>query len=317
MGPQIRKYLKRKLLTGLVKDTSYLILNCLPDKPFVQFKYWVQTGRQLNLGNPALFSEKIQWIKLYDRPYLKSQCADKYRVRDYIKSKIGEEYLIPLIMASDKPNDLIKMHDRLPNDFIIKTNHTSGHNIIVKDGLMSFQGREEKFDLKHIVELLDGWLKKKFNKIHREWEYGNIKPMFLVEELIGDGTGNKVLNDYKIHCFHGRPRYIQTIFERYEGVKETWFDVQWNVLDASYFSDEKKIIDKPTKLDEMLEISRTLSENFIYVRVDLYLVGPKIYFGELTFHPYGGFMIFSDLKWDKRLGNEIKLPIGRRLQYST
>jgi hypothetical protein len=141
----------------------------------------------------------------------------------------------------------------------------------------------------------------------REWEYKKIKPCIIVEKLLQDESKNDILNDYKIHCFNGKPLYIQTIFDRNTEVKEDWYDINWNLLDVYYFSPIKKHIPKPKVLNELLKLSAILSKDFSYVRVDLYISQNKIYFGELTFHPYGGFMKFRPQEFDKILGDQLIL----------
>jgi hypothetical protein len=125
--------------------------------------------------------------------------------------------------------------------------------------------------------------------------------------LIADNSGNALLNDYKIHCFHGEPLFIQMINDRTEGVKETWYDTDWNYLNIWYFSSKNKVLQRPNSLDEMLLFAKKLSKPFPYVRIDLYDTPNGILFGEYTFRPYGGYMKWNDEKWDIKLGELIDL----------
>lgn len=272
--------------------------NSLSDRKFIQKVYKKYLGREIDLKNPKLFTEKIQWLKLNDRRDLYTQCADKYLVRNYIESKIGSAYLIPLLFVSKRYKD-IKIED-LPNiPFIIKTTHDSGGTFLVQD--------INKFNFKSIRREIKERLNKNFYLTNREWEYKNIRPRIIIEELLKDDSGNKQLNDYKIYCFHGEPKFIQTIFDREIETKEDWYDTDWNLLDVSYYSTNKKNIKKPKLLKELLKIAKILSEDFPYVRVDLYISNEQIYFGELTFRPYGGFMKFKPESFDLELGKYLDL----------
>lgn len=273
-------------------------VNKLTDKELIKMKYKEYLSRDVNLENPKLFTEKIQWLKLNDRNNLYTKCADKYLVRGYIKEKIGQEYLIPLIFMTEDYSEINQR--KLPNyPVIIKTTHDSGGTFIIQD--------KTTFDFKSLRKELAKRLKQNFYLLNREWEYKNIKPRIIVEKLLQDDSGNDQLNDYKIYCFHGKPMYIQTIFDRGIETKEDWYDTNWNLLDVYYFSPIKKHVEKPKLLKELLNIAEKLSQDFPYVRVDLYVSSNKIYFGELTFRPYGGFMKFVPESFDAELGHYLNL----------
>lgn len=278
----------------------------LPDRIYLKRKYKNKVGVKLNLNKPVTFTEKIQWLKLYDKNPLYVICADKVKVREYVKTRIGEEYLIPLLHVSSKPSEI--PFDKLPAEYIIKANNSSGQNLIIKDEKVNSFEDLHPFKKSEIIATLESWIKSKFYLINREWEYKNIKPKILVEKLLRDESGNSALNDYKIHCFEGKPVYIQTLFDRIDGgLKETWYDLEWNLLDIYYVTPDKKNVTKPDNLAEMFEISAKLAQGFKYVRVDLYNVNNRIYFGELTFRPYGGFMKFKPEKWNFKFGDLIQL----------
>ncbi len=273
-------------------------MNKLSDEEFIQLKYRNYFSKNADLIHPKSFTEKIQWLKLNDRRELYTQCADKYLVREYVKKKIGSEYLIPLLFVTADYEDINK--DNVPKiPHIIKTNHDSGGTFIVKN--------KENADFIAIRKELKKRLDKNFFYTSREWEYKNIKPKIIIEKLLEDDSGNHQLNDYKIYCFHGRPMFIQTIFDRGEKTKEDWYDVNWNLLNVYYFSSNKKYVKKPKLLNKLLNISKILSQDFPYVRVDLYISNNQIYFGELTFRPYGGFMKFVPESFDTELGKYLIL----------
>nr|WP_319512548.1 ATP-grasp fold amidoligase family protein [uncultured Draconibacterium sp.] len=279
----------------------------MSDRAYIISQYRKVFGINPNLKNPDSFTEKMQWLKLYDKNPLYPICADKYKVRDFVKERIGEDFLIPLLYATDQPKNI--PFEKLPAEYIIKTNHTSGYNMIYNNGKISFFGKDYKFDKTQIISTLSRWLNKNVFYQNREWEYKDIPPKILIEELLHDESNNDLLNDYKIHCFNGKPCYIQTIFDRNEGVKENWFDTDWKPVDLYYFSANKKQIEKPGNLSELLNVAEKLAKDFNYVRVDLYSINKKILFGELTFHPYSGLMKFQPQEWDKKLGDLLKLPI--------
>jgi hypothetical protein len=272
----------------------------IPEKLFIKRTYKKLLGVYPDLEHPRTFSEKIQWLKLNDRTPLHTICADKYKVREYIKEKIGEEYLIPLVFETRKVNNICA--ENMPDyPVIIKTNHGSGGIFVVKD--------KNHTDFNKIQQQLKVTLKSNYYYLGKEWEYKNIKPRLIVERLMTDNSGNDLLNDYKIHCFNGKPIYIQTLFDRKTEIKETWYDVDWNQQSFRYYSDKSKDVEKPICLKEMLKVASELSKYFVYVRVDLYVVNGNIYFGELTFHPAAGFMKWDPQEWDLKLGSKLKLPI--------
>jgi len=282
-----------------IRDFYYFSkLKNLTDEEFIKLRYKINLNKEINLLEPILFTEKIQWLKLNDRNILYTQCADKYLVREYVERKIGSKHLIPLIFDTKNYQD-IKSSNLSEYPLIIKTTHDSGGVFIAED--------KNSIDFPKIRKELKERLSKNHYSISREWEYKNIEPRIIVEKLLRDDSGNKQLNDYKIYCFHGVPRFIQTIFDRGDDTKEDWYDTDWNLKDAYYFSSKKKYLEKPKQLSELLKIAKKLSEDFPYVRVDLYIVDNKIYFGELTFRPYGGFMKFIPESFDKYLGKYLDL----------
>lgn len=282
----------------IIDIIDYYKIKKLSDEEFIQYRYKKIFYRKANLLNPTLFTEKIQWLKLNDRDNLNTQCADKYSVRSYVEKKVGSNYLIPLRFVTQDYKDIniINISDY---PCIIKTSHDSGGTFILKE--------KNRFKLYVIRQKLKKRLKQNFYFKNREWEYKNIRPSIIVEELIKDKNNTEQLNDYKIHCFNGTPKFIQTIFDRGDEVKEDWYDTDWNLLDVHYFSPVNKYVEKPKLLNKLLAIASKLSKDFIYVRVDLYIANNQVYFGELTFRPYGGFMKFVPESFDDELGACLEL----------
>ena len=180
--------------------------------------------KPLNLDNPLTFNEKIQWLKLYDSTPIKTFLADKYKVRNYIKKVIGEEYLIPIYGVYDNSEDI--NFDKLPNKFVIKYNHGSGFNIIVKN--------KTELNLESIKKRLNIWKKSKFGNNSVELHYRDIIPKIIIEKYMDDSTGE--LKDYKITCFNGKPEFIWIDSERYINHKRNLYDLNWNQLILSLYN---------------------------------------------------------------------------------
>jgi hypothetical protein len=260
-------------------------------------------GEKLNLKNPQNFNQKIQWLKIYDKRPLLTQCTDKYAVRQYIKDKIGEKYLIPLLGVYNSFDEID--FNFLPNQFVIKCNHDCGSVIICKD--------KAKFDVNSARCKINQCMKINFctNYPYRENQYKNIVPKIVVEKCISDLSGEET-KDYKFFCFNGEPKYsYASIFAIYPP-KVTFFDLDWNELEfSSGFEKLEGKIDKPVCFDEMVWVSGILSKDFDFVRVDLYELDGKIYFGELTFTPHGGYYSFNPPQWNKIFGDCLQLSFPK------
>lgn len=275
------------------------LLNFVPDRVYLRAVFQAETGYALDLDHPKTYNEKLQWIKLYDRKPEYIVYADKYRVREYIRKTIGEEYLIPLIGKYNKADQI--PWESLPDQFVLKCNHASGTNIICKD--KSIMDRES------VVKQLDMWLKKNVFWGGREWCYKEIEPCIICEEFLGSKDG-MTPDDYKIMCFNGIPKLIQVHHDRYGDHTLDFMDTNWvrtNIVQGPKNSVHE--IPKPNTLGEMLEIARVLSKDMIYARIDLYSVDDSVKFGEITMYPTSGFCVFDDPNTDILLGKWIRLPI--------
>ena len=264
-------------------------------------------GKTLNLSNPVTLNEKINWLKLNDRRKIQTICADKVLVRDYIKDKIGEQYLVPLILVVKNANE-IENEDLPEFPVIIKTNHDSGGVFMIRN--------KNTIDLKPIRVKLNDRLRKNYYLKSKEWQYKNIKPRILVEKLLLTKSGD-IPMDYKVHCFNGKAHLIQVDIGRgSESHFRNWYDTNWERQPFKWSSpkaNNKRTdpadfdIDKPTSLSEMLELSNTLAQPFDYVRIDWYNVDGTLYFGEITFHHDSGYQPIVPEEWDVKLGNLVKL----------
>ena len=271
----------------------------MDDEKYLKKLYTVNFGKELDLENPKTFNEKLQWLKLYDRKPEYTMMVDKYRVREYISEKLGEEYLIPLLGVWDDPEEID--FDKLPNQFVLKCNHNSGLGMcICKD--------KSKLDIKKVKAELKKGLKENFYLRGREWPYKDVPRKIICEKYMVDESGYE-LKDYKIFCFNGEPKALFVATDRMTDTKFDFFDVEFNHLPfTNGHPNAEKEIAKPQNLDEMLKVASVLSKGIPQVRIDLYNVNGKILFGEMTFSHWSGMVPFEPNKWDERFGEWIVLP---------
>ena len=285
------------------QETRFRLLNLMkfiPDKIMLKVQHKIKLNKALNLKTPKRYSEKVQWYKLNYRDALMTKCADKFSVREYVESKGLKEILVDLYGVYTDPN-LINLDD-LPDKFIMKTTNGSGTNYICKD--------KKEFDIELTKSKLNKWMKRNIFSASREWAYKDIEPKIIVEELIEDKNNEfSGINDYKIFCFNGKVEYIVVDVDRDIGHKRNIYNANWSLIKTSTdYPNIGKNIKKPERLEEMIKIAEKLSNDFPHVRVDLYWVNNKIYFGELTFYPWAGHIYFSEDEFDFILGEKFKLP---------
>jgi hypothetical protein len=277
---------------------GYGLSKLVPDKIYVQRRFSKKLGRKINLQNPVKFNDKINWLKLNDRRDEYTMMADKYEVRKYVSDTIGEEYLIPIIGVWDKPEDID--FDSLPEQFVLKCTHDSASVIICKD--------KSGFDRQEAIEKLNYSMKINYYWYSREWVYKNIKPRVIAEKYMVDETRSE-LKDYKVYDFNGKPEIIQVDFGRFVHHERNLYSTEWKYINEQieYPKNPKVQIDKPERLDLMLELASKLSKGIPFVRTDFYSIGDRLYFGEMTFYPEAGFARFESEGFEKKLGDMIKL----------
>lgn len=260
--------------------------------------YYKFTKRKLDLHNPQTFNDKIQWSKLYDSTPIKTRLADKYAVREWVKEKIGEEYLIPLLGVYDRFEDI--NFNTLPDRFVIKCNHGSGYNIIVKD--------KKQLDLKRTQKQLNQWMHENFAfKGGFELHYLPIKPKIIIEKYMEDETGE--LRDYKFFCFNGKPEFVWVDSQRYVHHKRNLYDLNWNLLPFKFnVFDNFPSIPKPACLPQLIDLAGVLSTDFNMVRVDFYVIDNHIFFGEFTFTSGSGLEYIAPDSFENHLSTLYKLP---------
>jgi len=261
--------------------------------------FFESTGETLNLDDPQTYNEKIQWLKLHDSTPIKTRLADKYAVREWVKEKIGEQYLIPLIGAWDRFEDID--FDRLPEKFVLKCNHGSGYNIIVTD--------KSKLDMGGVKRRITSWMNEDFAfRNGFELHYSAIPRKIIAEKYIENF--DRELFDYKLWCFDGKVAYIEFLSGRNTiGVREAIYDTKWQKQNFIYHHVfDEKTVKKPDNLDLMIQLAEKLSAGFSHVRVDFYDVNKQIYFGEMTFTPSSGIDVWIPKEADLNCGRLIRLP---------
>lgn len=274
------------------------------DKAYLRLKYILCMGKKLDLNMPETFNEKLQWLKLYDRKSEYTQMVDKYGVREYIASTIGEEYLIPLIGVWDSLDEID--FDSLPDQFVLKSTHDSGGVVVCKN--------KAEFDIEKAKQKLRKSLKRKYFYNSREWPYKNVKPRIIAEKYMEDESGYE-LKDYKFFCFDGAVNALFIATDRGvegEEVKFDFFDADFNRLPIKNGHDNAdREFEIPNGFEKMKELASHLSKGIPHIRVDFYNINGQIYFGELTFFHFSGFVPFEPEEWDYTFGSWIKLPVKK------
>ena len=276
-------------------------LNWVPDSLYLKVLYRVIMGRKLNLKNPKEYNEKLQWLKLNDRKPEYSTMVDKYEVRGYIGDLLGDKYLIPCLGIYDSVDDIDI--DALPDKFVLKCTHDSGSVEICKD--------KSSFDIEGARHRLSQAMKRNYYATYREWPYKYVKPRIIAEGYLeGDGGD---LKDYKVMCFNGEAKIIEVHENRFVEGKvhtQTFYDREWNIVPLTQI--ETVTVDRPgerpRQLDEILRLSELIAKNMYHARIDWYIEGDKIYFGEITFFDGSGFESFSTPEMERMLGDMINLP---------
>ena len=294
MSLTIKKLMPRNLARKMMNQLSFL-----PDSVYLKLFYFATTGRTLDLKNPRLFSEKQQWLKLNDIHPEYKVLVDKLTVNGVIDEKLGEGYCFP-ILGYWKCFDDIDF-DCLPKRFVLKCNHDSGSTKVILD-----KGELTKKDIDELKKFFDSRVKKDFFYAGREYPYKGIDGYIIAQKYMADDNGE--MNDYKFFCFNGEPKVMFVATDRSTDVKFDFFDMDFNRLDiVNIHPNSGKEIKKPNNFDDMKRIAKTLSEGMKFVRIDLYEINRKIYFGEYTFFHGGGFCLFYPIEWEKKLGDWLNL----------
>lgn len=274
--------------------------NWMSDEAYLKMIYRLRMGKKLDLDKPITYNEKLQWIKLYDRRPEYCVYADKYEVRTYLKERIGEECLVPLLGIYNKFEDID--FDVLPNQFVLKCTHDSGGIVICKD--------KSQLDIEAAKNKINRCLKNNFYYHGREWPYKNLKPRIICEKYLVDESGFE-LKDYKFMCFNGEPKCCIVCLNRnLNGLNVDYYDMDWNPIPVvQHYPRSGQKIAKPICFDRMVEVAKELSNGIPHIRVDFYEVYAHLYIGELTLFHGNGLREFTPESYDKLLGSWIELPM--------
>lgn len=262
-------------------------------------KYLIGLGKiilnyKMNLENPKTFNEKLNWYKIHYSSKLMNYVVDKEKAKEYVKTKGLTDIIIPSFGVYNSIEDVDLAN--LPSKFVIKNTQDSGGVFVCKD-----KSNVKIDDIKNNLKLLN---KEIIDGVH--WALENVyvddDNKIIVEDLLETKDGHSPY-DYKIFCFNGEPKFFYVVSERDIDAKFDFYDLDFNWLDVRQGHDNNPHRPtRPENFERMLEIARILSKDFPHVRVDLYNIDGKIYFGELTFYHYAGLTPFSDIKWDLKFG---------------
>lgn len=274
----------------------------IPDEMFLKLRFRIRMGYSLNLSAPKSYSEKLQWLKLFDHRDLYTTLVDKYEVKNYVEKIIGDKYLAKTYGVWETPSDID--FASLPKRFVLKTTHGGGNDgvFVVKD--------KDRIDEVDIKRRLFEALKQDLYKHSREWPYKNVHRRIIAEEYLED-TKTGELRDYKFFCFDGEVKalFVATDRQKREEPYFNFFDANYNELDLKQGHPKNPVPpEKPLCFGEMKEVAAKLSKGMPHVRVDLYEANGKVYFGEMTFYHFGGMVLFEPNSWDNTFGDWLKLP---------
>ena len=300
MFGKISKFFNNKIIRfGYLNRLGFY--RYMSDAKFLELAYYVNFRKKVDLEHPVTFNEKLQWLKLYDRNPKYTTMVDKYAVKKYVADRIGEEYIIPTLGVWDKFEDID--FDQLPNQFVLKCTHDCGGLVICRDKL--------KLDIQAAKKKINKCLRRDYYSVHREWPYKNVKPRIIAEAYMEDSVTTE-LRDYKFFCFNGEPKTLFVATERQkegEEVKFDFFDMEYNHLEIRNGHPNASVPPKkPSQFELMKKLAAVLSQGIPHVRVDFYEVDGKVYFGEMTFFHFSGFVPFEPEEWDIQFGEWISLP---------
>lgn len=299
MSKKIKKYFKvlvtpHSLMAAFLRRTKLPYL--LSDKMTVRLWYWATFGRKLNLDNPQLFSEKLQWLKLYNRRPEYTTWVDKVAVKDYVANRIGVEHIIPTIGVWTSIDEID--WSQLPNQFVLKTTQGSGGSgvYVCKD-----KNQLDVHRVRHIVNHSTG---KDDYRLLCEWPYRDVPRRILVEQYLEDKSGE--LRDYKFFCFNGKVKLFKIDFNRMVDHHANYYNCQAELQpfgEVAYWPDSNAQVEIPDQLDKMIKLAEKLADGQPFLRVDFYYVNGQIYFGELTFFPASGLSRWTTSDADALLGS--------------
>lgn len=271
----------------------------LSDETYIRLFYRLVFKRRIDFNNPRTYNEKLQWLKLHWKQDIFTQMVDKYRAREIVERTIGSEYLIPLLGSWDRFDDID--FDSLPNQFVLKTNHDSQGVIVCKD--------KSSFDVSQARKKLSKCLRHNYYYNSREYPYRNVQRRIIAEQYMEDKRYGE-LRDYKFFCFNGECRFFFIATGRLKNeVTFDFFDRDLNFIPVKQGHPNSTVLpDMPNNIQEMISLAEKLSSNYPQIRIDLYNIEGRIYFGEFTIFHYGGLVPFVPDSYDSLFGSFIQLP---------
>ena len=281
------------------------IADGMDDEKFLKLICRLRFGKGFNISEPRIFSEKINWLKLHNRNPKYTEMVDKYTVKKYVSSIIGDQYIIPTLGVWNSFDEIDFAF--LPDQFVLKTTHGGGSGgvVICKD--------KTSFDKKAAKKALERSLNSDIYKSSREWPYKNVPKRIIAEKFMASvkTPASEDLPDYKFFCFNGEPKFCQVIRDRHSKETIDFYDMDWQHQEFVGLNPVARNglnpVARPEHLDGMKDICRKLAKDIPFVRVDLYVIDDKEYFGELTFFPASGLGIFTPIQWNERLGGYIDI----------
>ena len=281
--------------------------NCgiVPDELYLKSYYKKVFGVELDLSNPQSFSEKLQWLKLYDRNPRYIDYVDKAKVKEIIGNLLGIEYVVPTLGIWSKFDEID--FDKLPSKFVLKCTHDSGGVVICT--------KKDEFDVALARRKINSSLKQNYFYRGREWPYKNVVPKIIAEEYLECEDGD--LRDYKLMCFNGVVKCTFVCSDRFSqnGLNVTFFDNNWNRLPFGRkgHAQSKEVIERPLCLEQMIRFAEIIAKDIPFLRVDFYEIRGRLYFGEATFYPASGLEQFEPNEYDLILGSMLDLPAKARM----
>ena len=300
--------LLRNNTSGFVAAILQKLNFMFSDKMYLKLLFRLKMRYKLNLKNPKTFSEKLQWLKLYNRKPEYTKMVDKYAVKEYVASILGKEYVIPTLGIWKTPEDI--EWDKLPNQFVLKTTHGGGSSgvVICKDKAF--------FDKKKAIVKLQHSMKQDIYSALREWPYKNVPRRVIAEQYVEPGPNKNDLSDYKWYCFNGEPKFCQIIQDRSSNETIDFFDTKWkhqefvglNPVSGPALGHAAIVPECPVNLETQIHIARELSKGIPFSRIDLYETAGHTFFGEITFYPASGFGVFTPNQYNEIIGQMLVLP---------
>lgn len=277
----------------MFKSIAKKILQPLPDRLFTHVLYFLRHQKLLNLRKPKTFNEKITFIKLHSKNPLRHLVVDRLKVRDYVVQRSSDVKLVPILWTGTDFN--LNVYDSLPREFVIKGNHGSQMVVIVD---------KEHFDYTSLSQKIGDWMNVDYSKAGRERVYQTLDRYFVVEEKLS--SPNITPPDFKFFCFQGKVEMVQVDFNRFSKHTRNLYDRNFKELDVKLHRLKGDSMERPSSYVKAVKIAETLSSEFSFIRVDLYLIGDDVFFGELTNFPGNGLEKFTPSYYDKYLGDKLE-----------